>query len=368
MAIDDNPNERQYNARNFGKYLSTRMLTHTGITIAFALGRETKDVSSNMFLDYSILNAAEESPTDEQKEKEKKKVDPDELDSQHWFENVKTLRFPSEIRVVGEEAVPVYELPPVDTAGAAVNPEEEEKLDMWKSTTLCLMDPDVTSFNVLSDGKYVYVFRQSRKETDTVITNLAKGPIKQKPPVDGNLLCDRFTLVGSTLNRALEVRYQRSRQKRLPLNDKDTLAVRDINDTPFYEPTFSMRFVRDMVEGRFTVLQTPTAVNEVMRWIIFAYCSRTNQLECISSDVASDGLFDIHGRIYYTCETGHKAVFSTAPGPCLTLRNNGDICKLAKKVAIPKPANSECSLIFNGAGDKQKEVDYISGKCYLSHY
>ena len=343
-----NPNERLYVAKNEGQYLSTRILNHGGTTIAFALGKK----DDRLFFDYSILNASDADSV----EKDTSVESTEKLDSECWFENPKQLLFPSEIRSVGEEADPVYKIRAVDHTGRHIGSDEVDKLDVWSSTTLSLMDPAVSTFEVLSDGKYVYLFRQSRANSDGFLNELKSTHNDEKPPTDSNLLCDRFTLVESTLNRTLEVRYQRSRQKRLPLDEKDTLGVQDVsavlsaeqdgNDVSFYEPTFSVRFVQDMVAGRFTVVQTPTVTNGVSRWMIFAYSKHTGQIECFTSDVSTDGLFDIHGRIYYTCNNGHHETFSTAPGICYTPKSADGVCQSVKRAIVPKRAGSEWSLLF----------------------
>ena len=344
------PNARQYVAGLSGKYLSTRLLTHNGVTIAFALGRAKE--SRNLFFDYSILNAADQDANEPKiPDATGKPLDAaDKLDSQFWFENVKSLGFSSEIRVVGEEAVPVYQIPALDRTNHSINPADQpEKLDLWLSTSLGLMDPEVTNFEVLSDGRYIYLFRQSRAISDKFPNPLMTKGEKGLPPIDSNLLCDRFNLVGSNLGRTLEVRYRRSRQKRFPLNDSDTLAVRDINDVPFYEPTFSIRFVQDLADGRFSILLTPTMTNDMFRWMFFAFSRRSQQIECFTTDVAGDGLFDIHGQIYYTCDSKyHEKTFSNAPGSCMAIqKRDKQICGQAKQAIVPKAALSERAMFLD---------------------
>ena len=62
MSLQDilTPNQHQYVAGLNGKYLATRLLTHNGITIAFALGRAVRN--QELFFDYSVLNAADQEP------------------------------------------------------------------------------------------------------------------------------------------------------------------------------------------------------------------------------------------------------------------------------------------------------------------
>ena len=361
------PNARQYVAGLSGKYVSTRLLIHNGVTIAFALGRAKE--SREFFFDYSILNSTDQDANEPKIPDVKgKPSDAAEiLDSQSWFENLKSLHFSSEIRVVGEEAVPVYQIPPLDRTHSSINAADQpEKLDLWLSTSLGLMDPEVTNFEVLSDGRYIYLFRQSRAVSDKFPNQLMAKGEKELPPIDGNLLCDRFNLVGSNLGKTLEVRYRRSRQKRFPLNDSDTLAVRDINDVPFYEPTFSIRFIHDLVDGRFSILLTPTMTNDISRWMFFAFSKRSQQVECFTTDVASDGLFDIHGQLYYTCDSKyHEKTFSNAPGSCTAIQKpDNQICGQAKQAIVPKAALSERAVILDK--DTLDAILFLQAPIHLS--
>lgn len=362
MALQDiqNPNQNSYTARTGGRYIANRLVTHNGQTIAIALGR---GVTGAFYFDYSILNSAadaDRAKADAQPSKSSSSPGPpsataetEKLDSQCWLENARTLTFSSEVRVVGEDAVPVYEIPAVDSTDAKVGADRPEQRDMWKSTSLCLMDAAVKTFEVLSDGKYIYLFRQAAAVTpnNTLPNPFMKPEEAGVPPVDGNLLCDRFTLVGSSLNQTLEARYRRSQQKRIPLNDQDTLGVRDINDKFFYEPTYSLRFVSDLVDGRFSVLRAPTVTNDIFRWIFFSYSSRSRQIEYLTTDVASDGLFDLHGQVYYTCDsTTHPdaRVFATGPGSCTAIdtagRRVGDACSKPRIPLVPKGPLAQHSL------------------------
>jgi hypothetical protein len=304
---------------------------------------------SELYFHYSVLNDPEgELDQSVPKATSDDVPAPEKLDSQSWLENVRTLSFSSEVRVVGEEAVPVFQIPSVDRGRKAVVPGARNQ-NPWLSTSLGLMDPDVMNYEVLSDGRYVYLFRQSRSKDDPFPT--APGTIDsrsktQKPPINANLLCDRYNLVGSTLNRSLEVRYRRSRQKRLPLNEQDTLAVQDIDDAFFYEPTFSLRFIEGMTMGCFSVLQTPTMTNDIMKWMFFVVSRRSAQIECYTTDVAKDGLFDIHGQIYYTCESkNHDNSFSNVPGVCSLATDDGP-CTLSKKAIVPQSALSDRAIFL----------------------
>lgn len=350
MSLQDllGPNLNRYTAQSKGRYLSTRLVTHNGVIIAFALGRAE---GGSLFFDYSILNAEDGSQAAKDQAKSTAEA-ADKLDSQCWFENAKTLQFPSEVRVVGEEAVPVYEIPAVDRSNRKVirAPDQKEKLNPWLSSSLCLMDPDVHDFQVLSDGGYVYLFRQGASLAKALPNQFMTGKEAGIPPVDSNLLCDRFKLVGATLCQPLEARYQRSLQKQIPLNEQDTLRVKDINDNNFYEPTYSLRFVQNLAGGRFCVLRAPTVVNNVAKWMIFAYSQVSGHIECLTTDVASNGLFDLHGHVYYTCDSDkHDKVFANGPGSCTASRNDdGQTCNNARTPIVPNTPASKRALLLNG--------------------
>ncbi|KAF4908664.1 hypothetical protein CGCVW01_v012188 [Colletotrichum viniferum] len=338
------PNLQRYKAQLDGEYVSTRVVTHNGTTIAVALAKAKNGVLS---FNYSILDTAAGSQMDKGQASSTAAVD-EKCDSKCWFDNVKTLNFPSEVRVIGEEAVPVYQIPAVDPSNRKTvrSPAHGQKLDEWLSSSLCLIDQDVSDFQLLSDGHYVYLFRQSAPMENGFPNQFMTAGDAGTPPVDRNLLCDRFILVGSTLNQPLEARYQRSRQKQIPLNDQDTLSVKDINDEPFYEPTFSLRFVQDLELGRFCVLRAPTMINNVTKWMIFAYSHKTGEVECLTTDVSSNGLFDLHGHVYYTCKVKeHDKVFANGPGPCTaTRKDDGRICGKARVPILPETPASKRSV------------------------
>ncbi|KAL3295215.1 Concanavalin A-like lectin/glucanases superfamily protein [Colletotrichum asianum] len=366
MSLQDilEPNLQRYTAQLNGRYVCTRLVTHNGVTIAIALG---KTQSNSFFFDYSILDLQDEATTSKS-QSTTAAADTDKLDSQCWSSNAKRLQFSSEVRVVGEEAIPVYQIPAVDRSYRKVirSQSQKQKLDQWLSSSLCLMNQKVFDFQVLSDGRYVYVFRQSASAEAKWPNQFMSESHDGKPPVNNNLLCDRFALVGSTLSQPLETRYQRSRQKQIPLNEQDTLRVKDINDEPFYEPTHSLRFVRDLVDGRFCVLRAPTVTNNVTKWMIFAYSCKMGQIECLTTDVASNGLFDLHGHVYYTCESDtHPTtkVFANGPGPCTAAKDDGSgTCSKARVPIMPKtPASKRAVELSGDAGLQLREpVDLSS--------
>jgi Concanavalin A-like lectin/glucanases superfamily len=141
----------------------------------------------------------------------------------------------------------------------------------------------VAPVQILSFQGHIYVFRQSKSNT---------------------LLVDRFVLDGmeNLLNRKLEVRFKRSRQKHTPTKDMnkganglvniDSLDFLDANSKPFYEPTTELCLVNNLYKGWFSVVLVPTIENDVFRWHIFAYNSEIQKVELTTIRTSSEGLFD----------------------------------------------------------------------------
>ncbi|PWY97402.1 hypothetical protein BCV70DRAFT_202911 [Testicularia cyperi] len=352
---DKDPNQTSFAAKD-GRYVNSRLVIHNGqtISIALRLTQDRKPIFEYAFLDATVAQKSSGKTTNTGRNKKaaasSEPAKRDQLDSQGWTEKPKLLTFVDEIRVVGQEAIPVYKIPPVDNTGRYTTSQDKSKLNLWLSTTACLTEPSITDFQVISDGKHVFLFRQALDPKKMAAIPNHEMLSRGLPPVDCNLLCDRFILVDKTLQRPLEVRYRRSRQKRLPLNDKDTLAVKDINDTPFYEPTFSLDFIRPYM-GRFTVLRTPTVINNVNRWLFFCLNKSSFQLDCFSTDTAQDGLFDLHGHLYYKCESkDHDEIYETSPGACIaTNKTESKECGKPKTPIVPQSPFSDRSVALGGA-------------------
>jgi hypothetical protein len=148
----------------------------------------------------------------------------------------------------------------------------------------------------LSDGQYIYLFRQSidGNHPDNVTVTNSDGQIPI-PIVDQTLLVDRFILAGTQLKTAKEVRYRRSRHKILKNGAKDTLGATDMDNRPFFEPTMELSFVRNLVDGRFTVLQVPTSIPDIKRWQIFVHNQQTNRIDAYNIERSADGFFNTQG-------------------------------------------------------------------------
>lgn len=162
----------------------------------------------------------------------------------------------------------------------------------------------VAPVQVISALEHIYIFRQSKTNT---------------------LLVDRFVVDGMTnkLNRKLEVRFKRSRQKHTPtknmnkgsngLVDIDTLDFRDANGNLFYEPTTELCLVNHLHQGWFSVVLVPTVENDVYRWHIFAYNSQTQKVELTTIRASEEGLFDVQDYTFFA-ESNDTLVPRKIPG------------------------------------------------------
>jgi hypothetical protein len=292
------------------KYKYSAMVRHKGVVLAFAM-----DAGRRLY--YTVLDLSRSTPQAP-------------LDVNYWLENPRELRFTNEVAQVGYGVADHTTLAVVKLGNRVAVPPgfrvRDEEKDFFLSTTARFTAE--APFQVLSDGKHVFVFRQAvdARHPDNV-------PKNDVPIVDATLLVDRFVMVGTELKPKMEVRYQRSRSKFRPQNRKDSLNAKDMDGQPFFEPTQELSFVRNLTQGRFTVLLIPTQVADVQRWQIFAHNSRTGFMESYNVERAADGLFNTQGTRFYTC-VDHEDVFELRAGTCVEPRI-GNETLLCDKDLIP---------------------------------
>jgi hypothetical protein len=260
------------------------MVRHNGTAIAFAVNAERRIL-------YSALDLSDQ-------------PNRGPLDSSYWQDNPTELAFPDEVVTVGEglfnpRRMPVYKVGSSEPEAQGVRVRESEK-DRFRSTTASLSA--AVPIQVLSDGRYVYVFRQSLANDSVGVSA-------------GTLLVDRFLLSGTSLQPKREVRFQRSRNKYVPQSRKDGLGAKDMEQQPFFEPTQELRFIHNLQEGRFAVLVLPTEIAAYQRWQIFAHNAVTGAIDSFSIERASDGLFNLKGTQPYTCPD-HPHVYRLRSGNC----------------------------------------------------
>ncbi|RSS61729.1 LamG domain-containing protein [Streptomyces sp. WAC07061] len=202
---------------------------------------------------------------------------------------------------------------------------------------------------MVSDGRYILVFRQSvdawhadmvHRTTgntlsgDAARTDYATAGGAKVPAADASLLCDRYALVGSQLKPVVEVRYQRSRSKfTQAAGGIDTLGTRDMDGKQFYEPTTRLSFLPRLTAGGFAVMLLPTEVEGVSRWQLFVNNAAEKRIESFNCERTADGLFDTVGTQLYTSPDPRfrKSVLEREPG---TDPNTG-------RPLVPVPATTD---------------------------
>ncbi|WP_405811943.1 LamG domain-containing protein [Streptomyces sp. NBC_01520] len=335
------PNKNLVRVYSDRKYVYTTMVRHQGTTVAFAM-----DDSRRIY--YSVLNLDLGSR------------ERGEIDSSYWVDNPPLLTFPAEVTEVGFGAGETVEVPAVRSGGRAEVSGgvqlQSEDLDPFLSTTARLGGQ--APFQVVSDGRYLLLFRQSVDEMhpdalfrltgggasgDAARTDYAQTAGAKVPLVTNTMLCDRFVQVGATVKPVLEVRYRRSRSKTVPASSSDTLGTRDLDGDPFYEPTRQLSFVRNVADGEFAVMLLPTQVDGVSRWQLFAVNKVTGRLDSFNVERADDGLFNLAGTQFYTSSDPRYAasVLEREPG----------VDPFTKKPLVPVPLPTDragAALRLNG--------------------
>jgi len=304
MSISDNF-LKSYSDRN---YKNSTMVRHKGTVVALAM-----DDRRRIYYSVLDLNNSEKGKSP--------------LDVHYWLENPKQLNFCNEVVQVGYGIVDPTKMPIVkkgSRAEAEPGTLRPEEIDPFLSTTARFTAD--TPFQALSDGKYIYIFRQSidSQHEDMVYARNSDGsPVLDQdgnkvPVIEETLLVDRFVLVGSELVPKREVRYKRSRNKYRFDSNKDSLGAQDMEKKPFLEPTQELDFVRNLRDGRFTVLLLPTQIAEIRRWQIFTHNSQTGLIDSFNIERYNDGLFNTKGTQFYTSpsEEYQKSVFERQPGTC----------------------------------------------------
>ena len=201
---------------------------------------------------------------------------------------------------------------PNETDDKSVIDQETAKLTHQKDTSNFILrsryktdnQTAVAPVQAISALGHIYVFRQSKSNT---------------------LLVDRFVLDGMTnkLNRKLEVRFKRSKQKHTPTKNMnkgsnglvniDTLDFRDANGNFFYEPTTELCLINNLHKGWFSIVLVPTIENDIHRWHIFAYNSQTQKVELTTIRASAEGLFDVQDHTIFE-ESNDSLVPRQIPG------------------------------------------------------
>src|SRR3954470_2729791 len=310
-------------------YRFPALVRHAGSVIALAMDADRR-------IHYSVLDLARAG----------------DLDANGWGADPAVLGFATEVAAVGFGIGDQVAMPRVRTGNAtpvaAGDPVRPDELDPFLSSTARLTA--AAPFQVLSDGRYVYVIRQAIVDPDPAALEAARHSLidptadttataraadlvadhdamvyvtdggqpvldangRVIPVVRGTLLVDRFVLVGTSLQATRDVRFKRSRSH-TPASSTDTLGASDLEDRPFLEPTQDLRFVPTVRNGAFAVALVPTAVADVFRWQIFTASTDVVWVHGVAR--TKDGLFDTQGAGALTCPD-HPDVFAVEPGTC----------------------------------------------------
>lgn len=310
-------------------YRHTAILRHKGSLIAFAMTDQRRICYA--VLDQNPANA--NSP----------------LDVSLWPGGPTELVFPNEIAEIGfgiadQTLLPTYQNGSQTPVKPGIRLADRDK-DFFRSTTARLTAD--APFQVLSDGRYIYLFRQAidashadqifkqDKDNQPVLDKNGK-PVSL---VDATLLLDRFVLVGTKLEPRLEVRFQRSRSKTRPASRKDSLGAKDLDGNDFFEPTQELKFVGNLTGGRFSVLLLPTAVAEIERWQIFTQNRTTGRIDAFNVERSADGLFNTRGsQVFAPTKEGHAE-------SALRLENASDHVALSKGVTLGEAFTFEAWIL-----------------------
>ncbi len=140
--------------------------------------------------------------------------------------------------------------------------------------------PEQTSFRVVSDDTYLYIFRQSKAKT------LLVNRLLPSVEVDPKTNTKRYTV-----SPAWEVRYRDSGKVDIPANDKDMQSYTNADSKPFLSPTIELYFVKDVEEGKFNVVLINGATAQ--RWHIFKPSKNHGEMVHYSLLKNGDAIFDL---------------------------------------------------------------------------
>ncbi|BAY67087.1 hypothetical protein NIES22_72310 (plasmid) [Calothrix brevissima NIES-22] len=378
-----------------GLYKYTTTVRHKGTVIAFAMNDQQR-------IFYSVLNL---NSTGDQNAADANNPQ-SAIDKDGW-EDPKPLNFPTEIAEVGfgvadQTLLPSYRNNSQTPEKPGINLRPTEK-DLFLSSTARLTAD--APFQVLSDGQFVYLFRQAianpatyatvdqqqaarrkmvfvqgtqlsvspdgtglvqfDKAQDAWVASSATGSV---PIVNSTLLVDRFVLSGAYLQTKMEVRFQRSRSKTRPQSRKDSLGAKDLDGNDFLEPTQELKFLGNLTDGRFTVLLLPTQIQEIQRWQIFAHNSKTGLIDAFDVERSTDGLFNTRGSQVYTC-VDHPNVFSLKSGKCAepSLTDSSQVCNKDLVPRVVTEGYAESALRTKTSEELDAEVSNILAQKNLSN-
>lgn len=150
--------------------------------------------------------------------------------------------------------------------------------------------PADASFRIISDDKFLYLFRVSTNNT----LYLDRFVLIQTSGADPNADEGQVVPPQYNLDPIWEVRYQRSGLLDTPAGPKDSLSYRDVNGDPFIEPTTEIVELGPVTSGNFTVLMVPSVQDGGNRWQFFMANTTDNTVKAISFVQLENGLPDFN--------------------------------------------------------------------------
>ncbi|WP_344830965.1 LamG domain-containing protein [Actinocorallia longicatena] len=204
-------------------------------------------------------------------------------------------------------------------------------------------------FQIVSDGDYLYVFRQSK---------------------DAGVYVDRFVLDEATgrLYNAWQVRFRRSGKADIPLDRRDTFGSTDMNGEKFVEPTIQLDFLPPVVNGSFAVALVPGELPSMSRWQFFLHNRDTGGLVGYSILRSANGLFDLADRIGedgviepdqdFTLVSGSGAPLPVGHGPAALLYHQQEqLAQDGGAIALQKREARFMLAVTAGSGGQVAIVD-----------
>lgn len=211
--------------------------------------------------------------------------------------------------------------------------------------------PADAAFCAVADETYLYCFRQAD---------------------DGSLILNRLRLVDATpqsasessddtppapsflLEPAWESRFQRSRNKDVPLDETDTLGSRDMDERPFFEPTINLAAIRNIVDGRFAVTLAPTTNPDLRRWIVV---STLPEMLTVHTVGEYNGVFDYtETQPPFSIKAGLEGVdecqFTAAPAATLYYQQEFTAANSGKGNGVRRAARLMVATPFAASGHK----------------
>jgi len=149
--------------------------------------------------------------------------------------------------------------------------------------------PADAPFRVVSDEKYIYVFRVSTHGTLYLNRFLVMPVSGPDPDADRG----KSPPIEYELEPIWESRYERSGLRDTPAGPKDTLGVRDMTGHPFIEPTLELVNVTGVTAGNFAVFLAPSAVDGTNRWHFVVADTRAQIVRLQSYPQLASGLLQL---------------------------------------------------------------------------